>query len=289
MTEKGCLQIILISLIGFVICILIIIGTTLILLPNLDLSDKNSIIEICKNFTQTIFFITTATVALLSYFQAKKGLFNPLRTEIFKAQLEQIKSFEPLFETINSKSDIEEHYGLENILAGNTVKLIKEYFDNSNRILSIDEHTFIQAFKLTRNRRVSNKFSMLEYYEPQPSKPWLEEEVHNVHITDNFENIQIKLKELSSSSLVTSELKKVFLDLYQEGENLISVISKELHKTKPLIKDYIENLDQGDQGDQIDQSIITSKINLGEIGLYCKYKKASTEIEDYLQINNLLK
>ena len=41
-----------------------------------------------KDFFNIVFFLTVSIVAVLSYLQARKTLFSPIKTEIFKLQIE---------------------------------------------------------------------------------------------------------------------------------------------------------------------------------------------------------
>lgn len=66
-------------------------------------------------------------LAILSYIQAKKGLFNPLRAEIFKSQFEKMKEFLEIYGVINSQEDLENSYSLDNLKIANIYNLFFEY------------------------------------------------------------------------------------------------------------------------------------------------------------------
>ncbi len=47
-------------------------------------------VAIVKDIVNILFFLTVGTIGILSYLQAKKTIFTPLKTEIFKYQLKAI-------------------------------------------------------------------------------------------------------------------------------------------------------------------------------------------------------
>lgn len=88
-----------------VLSILVIsLGFTLVVLKMVTetypsgLETASSLTTSVRNIIQSIFFAITAVLAVISFFQAKKTLFNPLRTEIFKLQ---IKELEHVLNSIN--------------------------------------------------------------------------------------------------------------------------------------------------------------------------------------------
>src|SRR5688572_24242827 len=56
-------------------------------------TDVNFIVSTIKDIFQILFFCVIVAVTILSYLQAKKTLFTPIKTETFKMQ---IKAFEEI-------------------------------------------------------------------------------------------------------------------------------------------------------------------------------------------------
>jgi len=83
-------------------------------------------IEMLKNLTNIIFFVVVAIITVLSYLQARKTLFAPIRTETFKLQL---KAFEDvlLYFQNKSESDFLEAFDLDRIVALNTLRMADAY------------------------------------------------------------------------------------------------------------------------------------------------------------------
>jgi hypothetical protein len=76
------------------------------------------IIDTVKDTMQVFFFIVAGTVTVLSYRQAKKTLFTPIKTEVFKMQ---VKAFEEILAFFQNKteSDFVEAFDFNYILTIN--------------------------------------------------------------------------------------------------------------------------------------------------------------------------
>jgi len=83
-------------------------------------------IETIKNIFNILFFIAVASVGILSYLQARKTLFSPIRTEIFKLQL---KNFEELLAFFQNKNEYElmKELDLDKILRLNSIQMADSY------------------------------------------------------------------------------------------------------------------------------------------------------------------
>lgn len=79
-----------------------------------------------KDFFQILFFCVAITVTILSYLQAKKTLFTPIKTEIFKMQ---IKSFEEILAFFQSKTetDFTHQFDFDFIVAANFRIMFTDY------------------------------------------------------------------------------------------------------------------------------------------------------------------
>jgi len=85
-------------------------------------------IEDIKNISNIIFFAVISIVTILSYLQARKTLFAPIRTETFKMQL---KAFEEVLQYFQNKSesDLLDAFDLDRILRLNTLRMADLYVD----------------------------------------------------------------------------------------------------------------------------------------------------------------
>jgi len=83
-------------------------------------------VEDWKNFFNIVFFVTISVVAILSYLQARKTLFSPIKTEIFKIQMEEFKSVLAFFNK-RSSADFDEEFGFQEIFDLNSLRMQQEY------------------------------------------------------------------------------------------------------------------------------------------------------------------
>ncbi len=78
--------------------------------------------EEVKNFFNILFFITMIALGLLSYLQARKTLFSPIKTEIFKIQIEEFKSVLAFFNK-RSSTDFDHEFDLHKTLELNALRM----------------------------------------------------------------------------------------------------------------------------------------------------------------------
>lgn len=83
-------------------------------------------IETIKNLSNIFFFLVVASIAILSYLQARKTLFAPIRTETFKLQL---KAFEDILAFFQNKSETDflEIFDFDRIVSLNTLQMADSY------------------------------------------------------------------------------------------------------------------------------------------------------------------
>ncbi len=82
-----------------------------------------------KNVTNILFYAVISIVTVLSYLQARKTLFAPIRTETFKLQL---KAFEEILSFFQNKteSDFLQSFDFDRIVSLNTLEMADGYVSN---------------------------------------------------------------------------------------------------------------------------------------------------------------
>ena len=83
-------------------------------------------IETIKNLANILFFVTASIITVLSYIQARKTLFAPIRTETFKLQLNAFKETLAFFQN-KSEVDFMECFDLNRIVSLNTFQMAEKY------------------------------------------------------------------------------------------------------------------------------------------------------------------
>jgi hypothetical protein len=85
-----------------------------------------NIIKSITDIISSAFFLTTGTVAVITYISAKKTILQPIKTQVFKKQVE---AFSEIMELFNGKSEFELRnlFGFDKIIKANAIKLLDEY------------------------------------------------------------------------------------------------------------------------------------------------------------------
>ncbi|MGF7001527.1 hypothetical protein [Paraburkholderia sp. GAS32] len=132
------------------------------------------IIEATKNIINILFFVIISVVTVLSYIQARRTFFAPIRTETFKLQL---KAFEEvlLFFQNKSESDYVNVFDLHTIVSLNTLRMVDcyvaEFFPDE---IDIDQVAREEVFSVIVGGTMNNEF--LKKYYTVPHSPISQEE-----------------------------------------------------------------------------------------------------------------
>ena len=81
---------------------------------------------IIKDIMNVVFFISVSTVTILSYLQARKTIFSPIKAEVFKFQLEQFKE---ILAELQGKSEIDfcHQFDFDGLVYVNAVRMVNSY------------------------------------------------------------------------------------------------------------------------------------------------------------------
>lgn len=181
-----------------------------------------------KDLSNILFFGTVSLVTVLSYLQARKTLFAPIRTETFKLQL---KAFEELLLFFQNKTetDFTNALDLDRIASLNTLRMADEYvakfFDGE---LKPDKKARDETYKPLIGGIVSKEY-MAKYFEKIDAqtpvgKPaseekkiknpalilanWQKYEHGMVEYTKEFDDLMRELTRLSASPLLPKPLRE---------------------------------------------------------------------------------
>ncbi len=85
-----------------------------------------SVTEPVKDLAQIFFWVTVSIVTILTYRRARKTLLQPIRTEVFKLQIEEIKQ---LFDIVIGKDETElrNYFGFDELITVNATALLDDY------------------------------------------------------------------------------------------------------------------------------------------------------------------
>lgn len=91
----------------------------------MEIETYNQMIIFLKDTSQMLFFITSIIIAILTYISARRTIFNPIRTEIFKKQMEFYNQIEELFSN-KINDDFFKMFEYKNIIELNFLKILQQ-------------------------------------------------------------------------------------------------------------------------------------------------------------------
>lgn len=199
-------------------------------------------LEKIKDIVNIIFLLATLAIATLTYRQAKKTLFAPIKTETFKLQL---KIFEEIFSYFQTKDEIalEEDFDFRETLRLNTFSMIDAY--------SIASFGTIVTFTNDREERqkaFSGKMIIREenmekclfgispgmpdlHNQPVHSPPlqqsnWANYEILIIQLTKKYDKQLSEIERFTASPVIPFEIKGLIVQFKQAVEESIWVIEK---------------------------------------------------------------
>ncbi|PZU22022.1 MAG: hypothetical protein DI622_06505 [Chryseobacterium sp.] len=293
--------------------IVISVSTIILLLIvfyyNID-SEQNQkkttfIIGQIKDTFQILFFIIVGILTFLSYLQAKKTLFTPIKTETFKIQ---IKAFEDILAFFQNKdeSDFKEQFDYDFMVFSNAHFLLKDYVELffKDKITIKDEYINslkenIAGMVIDKDYMETVNFSTPNYYEKieTPKKEeitspaiilnkWKSYKYGMVHFSKKYADETEKIKQLIASPLIPDNIKNKII----EFEELVSI---NFHIIGPVLtkiaQEFPEKFPNETSIQNFQPSGIWNQYNRKSEHLAPKAKEILTEIRTYLKIDDLVK
>lgn len=272
---------------------------------HIDKDKLATLISGTRDIFQIIFFTVVMTVTVLSYLQAKKTLFTPIKTETFKIQ---IKSFEEILSFFQNKSetDLVKLFDLDEIIKLNGSLLFYRYIDAffKNEV-EINKERFIEIKKKSRGAIVNHEFAMKHFIKADLYKDknkndndgdiinpalilnkWKEDKVGVVELTEKYQDAVEKLNNLIASPLIPKNLKSIL----SEFEEVVSTNIYRIIDVLDEISFTIPNkFPTKGSLDKFELSGIWNQYNEVKKPLEPKAKEILVYITDYLKIEELTK
>jgi hypothetical protein len=218
--------------------------------------------SISQGIVQIAFFVITGVVAILSYIRAKKTLFQPLRTEVFKEQLKILTKILDQFEG-KTEGALLDDFGLEELIDINVISLLDEY---ANCVLKqdidIDEQPYSKtgfAF-ITPGPKESSGWGELKHRGPirsdireEPSEPvkWDQYWRFCVYLPKKFQETIEKLDRLMGSPLVPTGCLTLLRDYKALAYRNLGHIQTALTETAQILPEHyptLKDLKKADTG-----------------------------------------
>ncbi len=272
---------------------------------NQKLTDKEIgfFIGTTKDVFQILFFILVGLVTLLSYCQAKRTLFTPIKTETFKMQ---IKSFEEILAFFQSKSEVDFIHLFDSrlILEANFQLLFIDYTKHFFKDeIEIDVEIIKEIEKNFNGAIVTKTWFEKNYISPEyfdKKKPKIQEDVKKPALIlekwKNYEYGQIKytkkysqeienLEKLIASPLIPNALKtkmEEFDLIVYENLRLVGDVLNEIAQELP------NNFPTTESTKKLELLGVWNEYNKKKEDLEPKAKEILNYIREYLKIDKLI-
>ncbi len=271
---------------------------------NLSNTEISFFVTTLKDIFNILFFGGVLTITILSYLQAKKSLFTPIKTETFKMQ---IKAFEEilLFFQNKGETDFTHQFDIDNILKINAQLLqldfIEHFFKKEIEIDAekVDEMLKNSAGSVVTQRFMEKHFTKPNYHEKESKKEkieitnpaiilneWNEYEYGKIDFTIKYSEEIEKLKNLSASPLLPEELKEKINEFEKKIHENLTLVGKVLTDISKELPTKFPNSD--------------SLKNFNSVGIWNTYNSEMNKVENdaeeilkyirkYLKIDELIK
>lgn len=219
----------------------------------IETSSMTNYVEITKDIVNILFFFAMAFLAYLTYVQAKKTVFSPIKTEIFKYQL---KAFENVIEHFQNKREIDllKDMDFDSIVDLNSLILFNEYVDTFFKDeIKINKEFVEEKMKLSSGMVVSKEYAE-EYFQLVDTESieipkddtlndpalklakWNEKIYGVIHFTESFKKATEEIEKFQNSPLLPAELKNLLEDytsLMRESLSAVGLAIEEASKKMP--------------------------------------------------------
>lgn len=268
---------------------------------------RNLGLEEWKNIFNIWFFLVVSTIGILSYLQARKTLFSPIKTEIFKLQIEEIKKILEAFNYKN-QTQFDEETGIQEVLDINAYQMHLDYINCFFKGQVERSEEFIENLASARYGGVMSKESFLKNFtqisadeevkevfhisDDDPVEPalklakWNEYEQGAIHFTKKYNDATEELSNLASSPLLPKELTEKIHKVIQINRNnllLIGDVLTEAAKKMPTKYQTVE------QTMRFEPTWIWNEYNSSRESLDQSVSDILRYISEHLKISEIMK
>ncbi|ELI7901833.1 hypothetical protein RSE72_002784 [Yersinia enterocolitica] len=271
-----------------------------IVTPPKEILNINQLLQftaLTKDIINIIFFIIAGTVTILSFIQAKKTVFSPIKTEVFKLQL---GVFNEIINNFQKKgiSELEDDIDIQKILFVNTeaIKLIyiKQFYPE--KIVTINKiHEILKAnhvgmridFEKMKGKIKPVSFNNynIENEQEDTLLNWSEFEPEAILLTQKHLNYINILSEYQNSPLIPSKLKLILKNYENSANSCINNIAEALTKAGRHIGEEKRSFETIVN---MDCNWIINIYNSNRVDLEDEAKKILNYISDYFETEKIV-
>jgi hypothetical protein len=197
---------------------------------------------------QILFWICVASVTVLSYIQARKSLFQPIKTELFKVQVAEFKEIMKIFSS--DEIALRGRCDFDAILNANITKMYDDYVKLSLGFIIEDERSYntkdypMSIIPIEKLVRVESYIKEDEGGEKIfKETAWSDYDYHELKVSRKYVDFKKELEDFTVNPILPSRLIDL-IDDYLElcHENLI-LIGKAVNAAVPLMSDYYKTVE----------------------------------------------
>ncbi len=252
-------------------------------------------IDDIKNISNIVFFTVVTVITILSYLQARKTLFAPIRTETFKLQLKTFEEILLYFQN-KSESDYLKAFDLDQIVSLNTLQMADGYILNffPDKI-KIDKDARSKTMSvltggIVRQEHMEKYFESADAENPVVNVSEQEKKIDNpaivlakwqryehpiIGFSQQYQDQMQELKRLASSPLLPKPLRECIGDFSKiDHENLLLVGSVVVDCAKHMPEHFLTAADMK----KFNTSWVWNEFNHKRK----HFEPAATEVLDYM-------
>jgi len=200
-----------------------------------------------KDIFQIMFFVLVGIVTILSYLQARKTLFTPIKTETFKMQIKEFEEILAFFQT-KTETDFTKQFDFDFMVHANSRLMFADFIKHFHKDeVKIDQEKLEELSNnfdgaIATKTWVEKNFIAPEYYEKPKSETsekvtnpalilekWKNYEYGPIKFSKKYSEESEKLSKLIKSPLIPFDLKNKIEEFELKIQDNLSLVGKVLN------------------------------------------------------------
>lgn len=257
------------------------------------MSECTNMLSTIKDLVNIIFFIVTGLLAFFSYLNARKTLFSPIKTEVFKLQIKEFEIILDKFRKYDEKI-IMKKFDEEKILFINACSIITGFFNYKFKkdivmrgfdrnesygfiISSKNIDQYVEEVKLIRSDKDENN-------EPNKEK-WEDRDLGILSFTKKFERSHENIIKLSNTPILPEKISHAIKEVVKTEDRNLSIMMEVL---SDFSKDLPNLIKQENDIQRIDFKGLYNIYNGKRTRVSPYIDTVKSEIKNYLKVEKII-
>ena len=201
-----------------------------------------------SQFIQILFWLVAGSIAIMTYRQARRTVFQPLRVEVFKQQLSLLTKISETFVS-RDESELRAHFDLEECVDFNASLLIETFLDQEYQLKRktslMDEYRERFPIGLVSAESMEQNFELVappngeserqSSGDPVPDIDWEQFKVPMIAVSQAYDAASQDILKLVRDPLVPRQLSELL-------RKLADVASENLRQIEPALEEAAKQL-----------------------------------------------